>query len=104
MDMETLALFTLAAQEDKKKAARLFLARLTEGDQTSLEQLLDAAVWKERDLESFDNMRAAVPIDGEWGRFYLVSTFYRGDEEPRLTPRGLKALAQGCVDIISTEL
>ncbi len=104
MDMATLAQFTQAAEEDERKAARLFLARLTEDDQTSLELFLDAAVWKELDLASFDDNRSVVPIEGSWGRFYLVSTFYSGDLQPALTPRGLKKLALGCVHVISMEL
>lgn len=104
MNMETLARFTQAAQEDKMKAARLFLKRMKEKDQAVLEHLLDAATWRERDLATFDDSRAVVPIEGVWGRFYLVSSFYRGDVEPRLTPRGLKALAEGLVAVISKEM
>jgi len=104
MNMETLARFTKAAQEDQKKAARLFLKQLEEKDQVILEHLIDAAVWKERDLASFDDTKAVVPILGPWGRFYFVTTFYRGKLKPRVTPRGLKALAQGLVDVLATEV
>lgn len=104
MNMETFARFTQAAQEDEKKAARLFLKRLKETDQVILERLLDAAVWKEQDLASFDALNEAKPIVGRWGQFYLVSTSYRGDLEPRITPRGLKALAQGLVHVLATEM
>lgn len=103
MNMETLARSTQAALKDKKEAARLLLKQLEKKDQRILERLLDAATWKERDLASFDASKYVLPIEGAWGRFYLVSTFYRGEIAPRLTPRGLKALAQGLVDVISEE-
>lgn len=97
MNMTDFSNYAHLAMIDPTMAAEGFLSEMTEKDQKTVELILDASTWKEKDIETF----APVLIEGRWGRFWLVRNPEKDKDlipkAPMVTLRGIKALGKGLV-------
>jgi hypothetical protein len=100
--MADLARLTEMARTDAVVAAKAFIGQLGPADRPVLERIIDAALWAEKDLRSFDAEKPVL-IEGKWGRFWFAPVRNVDLEKtaPVITPRGMKALAKGVVDLLS---
>lgn len=87
----------------RKAAASELVNRLTAEDSDAVGRLMGMALWKEKDIQSFEAMDKPILIDGFWGRFWLAPSRSKSliPEAPILTPRGLRALAKGLVEVLA---
>ena len=103
MTMRDLAEITVLATTEPRKAARALLASAPAG---AIELLMDAAAWKDRDVEDFERGQLAVLIDGsKFGRYWLASSACKRalvPPAPRMSPRGIVALARATVAELSS--
>ena len=71
MTMRDLAEITVLATTEPRKAARALLASAPAG---AIELLMDAAAWKDRDVEDFERGQLAVLIDGAGARVHRLKS------------------------------
>lgn len=103
MTMRRLAYFAVLAKASPRDAARAFLLEAPEG---VVVQLMDAAGWKDPDIQDFETRKMTVLISGRWGLFWLASPLFDRalvPPAPRLAPSGIVALARGVVDELLNE-
>ena len=104
MNMVLLSTLAEMALLQRRAAASEFIQQVTEKDKSSVGRLLGMALWRERDIQSFELLNEPVLAEGFWGRFWLAPDTRVNDDlrtkAPVLTPRGLRALAQGLVEIL----
>ena len=102
MTIADVARLTEIARSDGAMAARALIGQLAPGDRWLIEKLLDVALWSERDIRSFDECKPVL-IEGRWGRYWFAPVRDLALEQtaPVITPRGLKALAKGIVDLLA---
>ncbi len=109
--MGALAQAAKLALTHPQAAAKQFVVVMSDDIADWLERLLtapDGLLWlPEEHIQSFDAVGTAYRVDGEWGSFWLVPSWmkdsYRLDtNDPRVSPRALKALAQALLGYFKT--
>jgi len=102
--MQRFSYFTLWAQSgDPKGAARAFLS---EADEPATAKLLDAALWRDEDVASFEAEQRSYLIDSPAGRFWLAPRDTRKvllPPAPKVSPAGVVALARAIVEALVCE-
>lgn len=103
--MELVAMLCFRAQKgDALEAASQLLGALEDRQADIVERLLDFAHLPLHEIEDWERVGHPVLIRGSFGLVWYVPTLPRADVQflhPVITPRGLRALAQGVVDLLT---
>ena len=100
--MQRFSYFTLWAQSgDARGAAQAFLS---EADEPVTAKLMDAALWRDADVESFEVEQRSYLIDSPAGKFWLAPRDIRKvllPPAPKVSPLGVVALARAVVEALA---
>lgn len=102
--LELAALARQAAAGDPRGAAHSLVASCE--NPAIIERLIRMALWEGAMIEDFERQGQPTLIKGCWGRFWLAPVYPARSlslrpPAPILTPRALKALGRGVVDILA---